>query len=422
MPRLVVIDDAHSLPSASVRYLNRRLSDDPDSIRLILLTRWDLAISRLVPELLGHLTVLRGDILKLSDDETARLVAEHARTDAEDICQAIAARAEGWCAAVVLAARAGAAAPSRAEFIRRCQEAGPGVADLVAGEVFAALRSRERHLLLCTAAEPVLTAETARHLTRDPSAGDVLATLESTGLLVIRVADSEPDDEDSTRVRFRIHPLLLEVARRRLIAGGVDVQQAHGTVLRAARLDLARGDTADGFRRLVSLGEYDEAAAVLAEHGPRLVGNGNPHVDAFVRQADSVVDAHPETWPAIAWARRLAGDEDGAQHWVDRVLRVATAHPGPSHRSRSRRSVCSRRGAAWGRCGRGRGGRGPSWTRSSHCRCATRSCRCCSWSSGSPRTGSETSTRPSSTSARPSCSAAPNDSSRRPSRRSRTWP
>ena len=130
VPRLLVLDDAHELPAASVRYLDSRLNTAPDSMRLVLLTRWDLAISRLVPELLGHLTVLRGDVLRLSEDETARLVAQHARTDAPEVREAIIAKADGWCAAVVLAARASAAAPSRSEFVRRCRSNGPWVADL----------------------------------------------------------------------------------------------------------------------------------------------------------------------------------------------------------------------------------------------------------------------------------------------------
>ena len=70
------------------------------------LTRWDLALSRLVAELLGQLTVVRGDVLRLDAEETAQLVAEHARTDSAAVCEAIASRSQGWCAAVVLAARA----------------------------------------------------------------------------------------------------------------------------------------------------------------------------------------------------------------------------------------------------------------------------------------------------------------------------
>jgi DNA-binding CsgD family transcriptional regulator len=308
-----------------VRYLDARLNEAPDSMRVVLLTRWDLAVARLVPELLGDLTVLRGDVLRLSQDETVRLVAQHARTDAPEVCEAIMAKADGWCAAVVLAARASAAAPSRSEFVRRCRSNGPGVADLVAGEVFAALRSRERHLLLCTAAEESVTADSAAHLTRDAGAGDVLSTLELTGLLVNRVATEEPGGGTES---FRIHPLLVEVARRRLAAGGVDVQQAHATVLRAARLDLAQGSIALGFRRLLALGEHEAASAVVAEHGLELLTQGQRSgVAALVRHAGTTVENHPETWTAVALAGWTDGDAEAAAHWARRVVRRADAEP-----------------------------------------------------------------------------------------------
>jgi LuxR family transcriptional regulator, maltose regulon positive regulatory protein len=321
-PRLVVVDDAHLLPPACIRLVNQRLDVDPEGLRLVLLTRWDLALSRLAAELLGQLTVVRGDVLRLDAGETALLVAEHARTDSPALCEAIAARSEGWCAAVVLAARAVAAAPSRSDFVQRWQEAGPGIADLVAGEVFASLRSHERHLLLCAAAEPTVSPEEAVHLTRDETAGDVLTTLESTGLLVHRVGTAE-------NVRFRIHPLLLEVVRRRLTAGGVDVQQAHATVRRAARLDLAHGDIAVAFRRLVSLGEHAEAFDVLAPHGPHLLSEGaSGLIDALVKRAGSLVEERPDTWTAIATARWLSGDLDSTAHWSERVVRHDATRPG----------------------------------------------------------------------------------------------
>ena len=321
-PRIVVIDDAHLLPPACIRLVNRLLDVDPDGLRLVLLTRWDLPLSRLVAELLGQLTVVRGDVLRLDAEETARLVAEHARTDSPALCKAIAARSKGWCAAVVLAARAVAAAPSRSDFVERWQEAGPGIADLVAGEVFASLRSHERHLLLCAAAEATVSPEDAVHLTRDETAGDVLATLESTGLLVHRVGTPE-------HVRFRIHPLLLEVVRRRLAAGGVDVQQAHATVRRAARLDLARGDITVAFRRLVMLGEYDEAVDVLAPHGPHLLSQGaGDLVERLVKRAGTLVEERPDTWVAIATARWLSADLDGCAHWSERVVRHEASQPG----------------------------------------------------------------------------------------------
>lgn len=324
----MVVDDAHLLPAASVRALNDRLGAEPDRLRVALLTRWDLGLSRLVPELLGHLTVLRGDVLRLSHDETARLVAQHARSDVPELVEAIIETADGWCAAVVMTARAAAAAPSVAAFVRRCRTSGPGVADLIAGEVFVSLRPRERHLLLCAAGEPLLTVNGAVHLTRDPGAGDVLESLELTGLLVNRVTDRPAEPGAPGTVQYRIHPLLREVVRRRLASGGVDVRQAHATTSRAARLDLARGETTAGVRRLLALGEHDEVAHVLAAEGPALVSSGlREQVIGLARWAGGTVERHPEMWTTLAWAYWSRGDAESAEHWGQRIVRLAGREP-----------------------------------------------------------------------------------------------
>ena len=93
---------------------------------------------------------------------------------------------------MVLTARAVATSPDPVEAARRYTQADARVADRVASEVFAALRPRERHLLLCTANEEVVTPETAIHLTRDPRADEVLTDLETTGLLVTRLGSQDP--------------------------------------------------------------------------------------------------------------------------------------------------------------------------------------------------------------------------------------
>ena len=153
-PALVVVDDAHELPATAVRVLDSRLAASPDRLRVVLLTRWDLPLDRLAPQLMGHLTVIRGDALRLTDAETAALVRVHVPEADDVLVDAIAAKAQGWCAAVVLAARASAASPSTDDVVRRLRAPGPGVADLVAGEVFTGMTSQEQHLLLCCAAEP----------------------------------------------------------------------------------------------------------------------------------------------------------------------------------------------------------------------------------------------------------------------------
>ena len=292
--RLVVIDDAHTLPSAALRLVDHRLTDAPETLRLLLLSRWDLPLTRLVPELLGHLTILRGDVLRMDDEEAAALIVEHSRSSSPEVVEAISEHAQGWCAAIVLTSRAVGAAPDPVAAANRYRHEETHIADRVATEVFAALHPRERHLLLCIAAEEVVSVPTAVLLTHDPVAGDVLADLEFTGLLVTRVGH----DADA---HYRIHPLLAEVVRRRLAVGGVDVMRARSTVSRAVHLDLARGDAERAFDRLVAVGESDLAADVLAAEGLRMVlGGQGPAIAAFVRRHADVVEQHPQTWLAVA--------------------------------------------------------------------------------------------------------------------------
>ena len=329
-PGLVVIDDAHALPQATMRLIDSLLNEAPHGMRLLLLTRWDLPLTRLVPELLGHFTVLRGELLRMDPAESAALIIEHARTDEPEVLKAVTDRAQGWCAAVVLTARAIATSPDPVAAARRYSTGTASVADRVATEVFAALQPRERHLLLCLAAEEVVSTATAAHLSHDARADEVLAGLETTGLLVSRLPDAPPSGDadpvdEPVAARYRIHPLLTEVTRRRLVVGGVDVSRARATVVRAVRLDLARGDNAHAFARLVAVNEPDEAALVLADEGIGMVMRGRGStISDFAARHPAAVEAHPDVWFPIAVERWFDNDVQAAVHWMDRALATDT--------------------------------------------------------------------------------------------------
>ncbi len=318
---LLVVDDAHLLPIATQRVLDDRLVNSPETLRLVLLSRWDLSLTRLVPELMGDFSILRGDVLRMDDEECAPLVAEHARTDHPEVIRSVVEHSHGWVAAVVLASRAIAAAPDAVATARRYATGDASIADRLASEVFAALQSRQRHLLLCVANELVVTTEQAAHLTHDARAGEILAELETTGLLVSRVPADSAAPESS---RYRIHPLLVEAVRRRLVAGGVDVAQAQATILRAVRLDLARGETGRAFSRLVAANLADEAARVLAEEGVTMLMRGaGSAITAFARAHPEIVESAPDTWFVLGLTRWLDNDASGAGHWLDRVMAEA---------------------------------------------------------------------------------------------------
>jgi ATP/maltotriose-dependent transcriptional regulator MalT len=324
-PRLVIVDDAHLLPPSSVRMLDRRLNAAPDTMRVLLLSRWDLPLTRLVPELLGDFTTLRGDLLRLDDTECATLIEAHARSGDPRVIRIVSDRAQGWCAAVVLAARSIAGDPDPyAAALRLADEAVP-VADQIASEVFSALTQRQRHLLLCVASEGAVDVGMAAHLSHDAGARDVLTELEATGLVTRGPAAT---GDNSRETRFRIHPLLTEVIRRRLLAGGVDVQRAQATVIRAVRLDLARRRPDDAFSLLVSMRAYEEAAEVLEVRGVQMLfASRAASVADFATSHADVVHNRPQLWFVLALERWWADDVPGARHWMERIVDRAAEVP-----------------------------------------------------------------------------------------------
>src|SRR4051794_4391547 len=48
-PTLLILDDAHTLSRQVLRYLDDRLSQDPQTLRVVLLSRWDLALTAWSP-------------------------------------------------------------------------------------------------------------------------------------------------------------------------------------------------------------------------------------------------------------------------------------------------------------------------------------------------------------------------------------
>ena len=336
---LVVVDDAHLLPPSVLSCIDQVLAAPPIRVRLVLLTRWDLPLDLLLPGLLGTLTVLRGDVLRLDEADAATLVRAHAQTQDDRVVDAITARGRGWCAALVLAARAAAAAVDELAFAERYRAEGCPVDNLVAGEVFASLTSRQRHLLLCTAAEDEVTVDLARRLTADGRAGEALVALESTGLLVTRetVLASASPGPSSDDVRFHIHPLLREVARVRLLAGGVDVEQARSTIRGSVAVDLARGEVDHAFHRLVFFEQFEQAVSLFAPHSVGLaLGPHRIEVANLARGGAPVLDRHPEWWLPLALERDLAGDTGAARHWLRRLL----DHRGAEHQPGGARSRC----------------------------------------------------------------------------------
>ncbi|WP_433168292.1 LuxR C-terminal-related transcriptional regulator [Kribbella sp. CA-247076] len=314
--QIVVVDDAHLMAARCFALVDELLNTCPSAIRLVLLCRWDPPMDRLIPSLQGDLSVIRGRAFQMSAQESADLVLAHAEDLPPEVVAAIVRRAGGWAAVIALAARTVAGFPDPMRVEEYLTERGWGLADQLAGQVFSTLAARTRHLLLCVAFEETVDPETAVWLSGDPGAGELLAELEASGLLVSR----EDRGRAGEPVRYRIHPLLSEVLRRQAHAGGVDVTRARAVLRRAARWDATHGDLDQGFRRLVAVEAWDDAVRLIADHGVELLMLGHgPLIRTVARAAPETVDAVPRTWAILAIERLLHADQAGARHWTDRL-------------------------------------------------------------------------------------------------------
>jgi LuxR family maltose regulon positive regulatory protein len=324
--QLLIVDDAHELPRATLDHIDMLLSEDPDRLHLLLLSRWDLSFSRLVPELLGDLTVLRGAVLRLERPEIEALVAHHAGTHDTEVVDAVAELAQGWCAVAVLAAKSVGAGSDPRAAAGRILQGRASATDRIMEEVYKTLTPPQQHLLLCVAAESRVTAGTAQHLSQDDGAGRTLDDLVFTGLLVTRherldlPGRAKADDD----VTFEVHPLLREIVQRRVRSGGPDVNRARESVRSSVSNDVARGDTAAAFARLDAMGATDDVLDLLTERGVDLATAGQlDGLAGFVRRNTAALASRPLACLAVAHERWLAGDPTTARRWWERVLPTA---------------------------------------------------------------------------------------------------
>jgi len=319
-PRPLVIDDAHHLAPASWALLDEVVTAAPGHLRVVLATRRDTPLPTVALELGDALTVLRSEVLKFDDDEAAQLVVAHAPDATDEDIRAIQARADGWAAALVLGARSLAAAPDRAAARSALAHTEQPVLDYLLGEVFATMPAASRHVLQCTADEPVVTADAAVLLSGDPQAAEHLAALAAEGMLVTAYG-SGPGEA------WSYHPLLRELVRRQL--AGPDRALGLAAHARAAQHHTVHGPLDEAVRHAMLAGEHDLLASLLVERGLTLTTTGHEGLvtEALRALPDGMTEERPALLGVTALVLRSTGDRDQA-------VRVATLAARAARRTR----------------------------------------------------------------------------------------
>ena len=322
-PQVVVVDDAHLLTAADLRLVTETLERHPDSVRLVLASRRDLALPLVELGLRDALTEIRADQLLFRDDEATALIAAHAPGASELDVLTVRERGHGWAAALVLGARAvsGAADPVAARHALSVTD--QPVLDYLLGEVFDTLDARVCHVLLCTCTTDTVTARDAVGLSADPEAPALLSRLAAEGMLV--TTSGEGPSGGLASMTFTFHPLLVELLRRRMATDTPERALHAAAQIRVIEHHARQGDIASALHYATRLADQQWLVRLLGEHGAVLLASGEVELveAALTAVSVSAEDEPPAVTAVRALERRLTGDLGAAIHLAALAIQAA---------------------------------------------------------------------------------------------------
>lgn len=296
----VVLDDAHTITDAacdaSMRYAIERL---PPTARLIVITRVDppLELARLRAR--AALAEVRADDLAFTSAETRELLVDRAGLPLDgDEVEVLHRRTEGWPAALYLAALWLRAVGDQHRAVHEFGGDHRFVAEYLSQEVLASLDADERSFLLHAAVLGRFTAEVCDGVLGRSDSAAVLADLEDSNLLLVRL---------ERREWFRVHSLFAQFAATQLAAAGpgsvIDIHR------RAAAWFRSRGMAVEAVEHSAAAGDHDVVADVLTQYHLALIRNGgSATLLRWVRTLpDDCLVEHPELAVAAATAATMMG-------------------------------------------------------------------------------------------------------------------
>jgi ATP/maltotriose-dependent transcriptional regulator MalT len=312
-PRHVLVaDDAHLLPQASIDLLSSRLEEDPGSLRLVVMTRQQIGLPLVVLRLHGSAQHLTHADLAFDHRETAELVGLIAPDLTPDAVYRLDELTRGWAGPLVMSARAEAAA-GRGGATHTAMLLGTDFLEHLLADEWDALPPAVRHTLLATCQESDTGPVAAALLTGDLAATAHLAELAASGTLVGSTVMADGP-------AWRVHPLLRELMRRWTAPGGAHVDVVVAAHARAARGYAARNDPAPALRHARLSGEPALVVDVLTEYGPSLLcaARTDEVSEAFVALPATVCE-QPHVLAIDALLRRANGDVNGAARTAARA-------------------------------------------------------------------------------------------------------
>jgi LuxR family maltose regulon positive regulatory protein len=253
-PVLLVLDDLHLVTDPRcLNGLARLLRNARPFLRIVVASRSDPLLPLHRYRLAGELTEIRAHELAFSVDEAAVLMAHHGIALPGESLEFLTQRAEGWVAALRLAAISMKGDPHPEQFVKELVAENSPVASYLVEEVLNAQPAEVRNLLLKTSILDRVNAGIASELAGDDNAGSILATLSQTNALI----------QPLHHGWYRYHSLLAEVLRLKLRHDGAG--QVPELRRRAASWLRRHGKLAEAARQAVQAHDWELATRMVVD-------------------------------------------------------------------------------------------------------------------------------------------------------------
>ncbi|MDH5632460.1 MAG: hypothetical protein OEZ10_05630 [Gammaproteobacteria bacterium] len=237
----------------------------PPGRQIVVVSRHDPpeSLSRLM--LAGEVELVNRDALRLTDDECAEIIRLRCtrQTATQEQVRAVNQASNGWMAGLILRienCNAGGLLENIDSYPSR-----KAVFEYFNGEIFDRLEPAEQELLLAVAYLPAITVESARHLSSNPAAGQLLSGLAERNYFTVESSDYSPV--------FELHPLFQQFLRDRLEQ---DVGQASvlRLIARSAEVLQRQGMVEAAIELMIKAGQWHAAVLMIGEQAEEMLSEG----------------------------------------------------------------------------------------------------------------------------------------------------
>ncbi len=322
-PLALVLDDYHLIQNSSIDEALVFLIDNaPPALRLVVATRADPAFPLPRWRARRQLVEIRADDLRFTRVETAEFLEKtlNVTLGGQDLA-ALDARAEGWIAALQLAALSMQGRQDVSAFVGAFSGSHRYLLDYLVEEVLEQQKPAVRSFLLRTAVLDRLSPALCDAVLEDQerTAQKMLTALERSNLFLVPL-----DDERSW---YRYHCLFRDFLRARLEIERPDlVPVLHG---RAARWYAGRDSTDEAVHHALAAEDQDLAAALIGEAYPAMLQRGE--IATLRRWVEALPAALRQSEPVLmlahAWTRAIGMDVTGTEGCLAELQEMAESHP-----------------------------------------------------------------------------------------------